>query len=131
MTPVEIENALGQRLAAMGGATIVWPNQDANPARPFILFQHVPVLRTDRTLDGVGETATGYVTATVVAERDGFATAANTLAGQVMAQFPYGLALAMGVGAITINKPPEVLPGYPDGPDWRTPVRISYVAEEN
>lgn len=132
MTPVEIENALGQQLAAMSGApTIVWPNQDANPARPFILFQHVPVTRTDATLDGVGETARGYVLATVVAARDGFATAANTLAAQIMAQFPYGLRLAMTVGEITISKPPEALAGYRDGPDWRVPTRIDYVAEEN
>lgn len=132
MTPADIENALGQRLAAtVGIPAIVWPNQDADPARPFILFQHVPVSRNDATLEGVGETARGYVTATIVTARNVFSSLGNALAATVMAQFPYGLELTMTVGKITINKPPEVLPGYRDGPDWRLPVRISYVAEEN
>ena len=132
MTPVEIERAMGQRLAAMTGVpAIAWPNDDADPARPFLKFQHVPVSRTDATLDGVGETARGYVTITVVAARDKFATAANTLAGSVMAQFEYGLRLSMAAGQITINKPPEALAGYRDGADWRVPVRINYVAEES
>lgn len=134
MTPVEIEKALGQRLAAMPNVpTIVWPNQDANPPRPFLLFQHVPVTRADATLDGAGETARGYALVTVVTDRnvDTFATPANALAGSVMAQFAYGLRLSMAAGEITINKPPEALAGYRDGPDWRAPVRVDYVAEEN
>jgi len=134
MTPVEIEKALGQRLVGMANVPmIVWPNQDANPARPFLLFQHVPVTRIDATLDGAGEMARGYALITVVTDRnvDTFATPANTLAGQIMAQFEYGLRLTMATGQITINKPPEALAGYRDGPDWRAPVRVDYVAEEN
>lgn len=132
MTPDDIETALGQRLAAISPAqTTVWQNSDENPARPFLFFQHVPLSRTDATLDGLGETQIGYVDVAVVIDRNTFTTPANIIAAAVMAQFAYGLSLAAGTGRITINKPPEVLRGYRDGPDWRLPVRINYVAEIN
>lgn len=131
MTPTEIENALGQRLKAMTDVPpIAWPNRDANPARPFLHFQHVPVGRTDQTLDGAGEVASGYVTITVVSEQGEFANPANDLAAMVMAQFPYGLELVAGSGVITVMKPPEEQAPFKDGADWRQPVRIDYEAEE-
>jgi hypothetical protein len=129
MSPADIENALGQRLAlAPSLGTIVYPNDHSNPARPYLVFQHVPVSRSDNTIAGSKAIARGYAVVTIVADRGKFATPANVTAAAIMARFPKGLRLTVGTDSIVVTKPPEVSPpgGYTDGTDWRLPVRIDY-----
>lgn len=123
----EIETELGKYLAGMTGAPeIAWQNRDANPTRPFFAADHIPGSRTDPTLDGTGETVTGQFMVYVVVERGKFTKPANALADSVMQRFKYGTLISLSIGGILIVKPPEVLTGYRDGPDWRVPVRIDY-----
>lgn len=123
----EIEIELGKYLAAMDGVpAIAWQNKDIDPARPFLATDHVPGSRTDPTLDGEGETVTGQFMVYVVIERGKFTKAANALADKVLQRFKYGTLISLSIGGILIVKPPEVLTGYRDGPDWRVPVRIDY-----
>lgn len=125
----EIEIALGQHLDGMTGLPaggVAWQNHDANPQRPFLACDHVPGSRTDSTLDGTGETVTGQLMVYVVVESGGFTKTANSLADLVIARFQYRTLISLTIGGILIVKPPEVLPGYKDGPDWRLPVRIDY-----
>lgn len=125
-----IETALGQHLAGMAAAPpIAWPNKDANPARPFLAFDHMPGPRTDPTLDGTGETVTGQVHIGIVVQEDDFTTAANALADSVMQRFAYKTRVTVAGGVILVTKPPEALPGYRDGPDYRQPVRVDYTVQ--
>lgn len=131
MTHSQIETALGQRLVTMDLLmNVAWPNELTDPARPFLHFQHVPVSWSDPTLDGNATTVRGYATVTAVTVQGVYATTANALVDQIMGWFPYGLEIEAGTGKITIMKPPEPLPPYLDGADWRSPVRIDYEAQD-
>jgi len=123
----EIEIELAKHLSEMDDApTIAWQNRDVDPARPFLAADHVPSSRTDPTLDGNGETVTGQLMVYVVIEGNSFTKPANLLADKVMQRFKYRTLIPLAIGDILITKPPEALPGYRDGPDWRVPVRIDY-----
>jgi hypothetical protein len=105
---------------------IAWQNKDIDPARPFLAADHVPGSRTDPTLDGTAETVTGQFMVYVVINGGTFTKPANLLADKVMQRFKYRTLISLAEGGILIVKPPEALPGYRDGPDWRVPVRIDY-----
>lgn len=128
---VAISNALGQRLATLTPErTIGWPNKDvpAGTALPYLIFDFVPVSRTEGTIKGGHAISRGFAQVTVMAAQNAFATSATTIAENVAALFPFGLRLTVTGGKVLINQPPEVQQGYPDGPHWRVPVRIPYEA---
>lgn len=130
MNHAAIENALGQRLAAMASVPpIVWPAKDAIPAKPYLVFQHAATSKTDPTMQGELEISDGVATVTVVTTIGAFATEANEIADAVASHFPKGLRLAIiGGGSIVITKPSETTQPFRDGPDWRQPVRINYTS---
>ena len=131
ITDTAISNALGQRLATLSPAlTIGWPNKDVptGTPHPYLIFAHVPVSRTDSTLTGGGTIVRGFAQITIMSDIGVFSTAATTIADSIASLFPYTLRLPVTGGTITINNPPEVQQGYPDGPHWRVPVRIPYSA---
>lgn len=120
-----IETAFGQSLAAIDGIpAIAWPNRSTEPARPFVLFDHVPAVWENVTVDASETRADGYVVASVCIAQGGFSTAANGLAGDILAAFPVGRRL--GGVCVTQARP---LPGYFDGIGWRQPVRVDYRSE--
>lgn len=126
-----IANALGQRLLTLDPALpVAWPNKDSleGTPPPYLVFDHVPVSRTDDTLTGSGALSKGFIMVTVMSKIGAFATGATTQAEAIAALYPYTLRLPVAGGEITITKPPEVMQGYPDGPHWRTPVKITYEA---
>lgn len=126
----KIETAINQYLAGMVGApTIAWPNKDANPTRPFLTIDHMPGSRDDPTLDGTGETVTGQIHISAVVQENQFTTLANALADKVMSRFAYKTRITFADGVILVTKPPEALPGYKDGPDYRVPVRVDYTVQ--
>jgi len=126
----EIEIALGEYLVEMDDVPpIAWQNKTADPARPFLAVDHVPGPRTDPTLNGDGETVIGQLMIYVVIKGNTFTKPANMLADKVMQHFKYTTLISLEEGGILIVKPPEVLPGYKDGPDWRVPVRIDYAIQ--
>lgn len=127
MTPQAIETALGQRLDAAAIAPVIFPNRETAAPVPSILFEHLPTVRRDDTLAGGGEVAEGYAVMACLTTRDAFSTAGLAMAEEVRALFPYASRLALAGGrALVITAPPRVLPGYPDGDAWRTPVRVDY-----
>jgi hypothetical protein len=127
----DIANALGQRLTTLTPSlTIGWPNKDvpAGTPHPYLIFDLVPVSRTESTIKGGHAISRGFAQVTVMAAQGSFATAATNTAESVAALFPFGLRLTVTGGKVLINQPPEVQQGYPDGPHWRVPVRIPYEA---
>lgn len=127
----DIEEVLGRRLKTLSPSpTIIWENREppTTPTRPYLIFDHVPVSRTDDTLTGGGEIASGFIQVTVMAAQNEFSTPAKLIAQAIKALFPYTLRLPVTGGEITITKPPEIQQGYPDGASWRVPVKINYEA---
>ena len=126
----EIEIELCKHLEGMTDAPeIAWQNKDIDPARPFLAADHLPGSRTDPTLDGTGETVIGQLMVYAVIEGNTFTKPANLLADKVINRFKYRTLIPLTNGGILIVKPPEALPGYKDGPDWRVPVRIDYAIQ--
>lgn len=131
MDPDEIDKALATVLLdAPLLVPLVFPNQEEDPPRPFLYYQHFVVDRTDSTLDGSAETETGFITITVVVKKGTFTSGAKKLAHTVMGLYSYTKALTFPGGLITINEPPVTQRGFRDGADWRLPVRVSYEAEK-
>ena len=123
MTPAQILQAFGQRLETLPQApTIVWPDQDANPARPYLTVQHVPAIRDFPDLAGRVLWQTGYFSVVIVMSAGDFAGQANTIAGAIMEHFPKTLRF----GGLLITGSRLAAPGYTDGTDYRLPVRIDY-----
>lgn len=128
MNETDIQQALQTRLADADIAPVVYENQDANPARPFLFVQHVPGEANDPALAGGGERYSGFMAVTVVIAESQFVTRANTLAEQVRLLFPKGLRLPAGGGNVTISQAMQRFAGFQDVLDYRLPLRIPYVA---
>lgn len=127
-TLTEIETAFGQRLATPAIAPAVWPNKAAAPAKPYITVAHYPVSRDSAAISGAGAVVTrGYFMLTVVAESNTFSTGANAKVDDIAARFPMGLKLTVGGQVMRVSRPPQPAQSFPDGSDWRAPVRIDYV----
>jgi hypothetical protein len=120
-----IGTALGQALASVPGVDrVAWPNRTGDPARPFVLFDHVPTLWENATVDGSETRASGYFDAAVCIEAGGFTRSAETLAQAIIAAFPPGRRLG---GVCIVNS--GHLRGYFDGVGWRQVARIEYRSE--
>ena len=128
MNELAISHALQQRLVTAAIATVVFENQDANPARPFLFVQHVPTERLDDTLAGGQLISRGFMSVTAVTTEGAFASQAMALLDQVAALFPKGLRLPILNGLITIPRPVAILPGFQDVADYRRVCQVFYDA---
>jgi hypothetical protein len=130
MTDNDIENAIGQHLAAMTNCPpIAFPDKDFTPNGPYIEMRHVPGERFDDTIDAIGAIQTGIILLTAVTPAGGFATAANTIAGAIAARFPKALRLAAAGRTVLINAPASPGTPFTDGAYFRKPVRVFYITE--
>lgn len=124
-----IERALGERLLTLHPTpTVIWDNDepDAIPKPPYLVVQFTKTGRTDRTVAGTLPIRTGYMTVAVIEKQNKFTTQANNLADQIADLFPSALRLSASGQTLTITKGGDVQSGYPDGPNWRVPVRVDY-----
>ena len=131
-----INQAMAQPLQSAGislgsvALPMVWAGQSADPERPFIFYQRIVSLRRDRTLDNTGQIEEGYLSISVVDEFGKFGVRSEQLAGEIAALYPRGSVLPFAGGVITLFEWPVLVQAYRDGPDWRQPMRVNYVAEE-
>lgn len=116
-----------------------WPNVEATsdglpPARP---YGEVTWVSADRQVaPTVAETLkgneinreAGQFSVVVVTEQGAGETAALDAADAIATLFYAGRTLSFTGGVARILKRPDIRPGFPDGPDWRTPVIIRYAA---
>lgn len=131
ISEADIAQALQQHLAGMTDVpAIAYENKDlpAGTARPYLVVETVRVSRIDRTLKGGKVESRGYMQITVVDAVDQWAFPAERLADDISERFAYPQSLAVTGGRVTITKPPAIQQGYRDGPNWRLPVRIDYLA---
>lgn len=131
LTLSQIETALGQAVASITEIDrIAWPNRVTDPARPFVMFQHVPGVWDDRTVTGGGFVqASGAIQLTVVTTAGEFSTPANALADAIIAAFPKGRRIAAGDGCVIISQPARPVAATLDGADWRQTVEVTYTTE--
>ena len=126
----QIETAFGQALVAVPEVDrVVWPNRTDDPARPFVMFQHVPGAWTDRTVSGGDLVSEGTIQLTIVSKLNQFATPTNQLADAIIAAFPYGRRIAAGSGNVLITRPTRPIAAIRDGGDWRMTIEITYGTE--
>lgn len=134
MSADAIANGIGKRLEEAGlGYFILWENRDlpAGQAKPYLVFEYVPVSRRDRSNAGGSVQTRGYVQVTVVSAKGEFATEGRQIAEAVAAVFDRSdpaKAILFEDGMKIIMGDSAVLRGYPDDVSWRTPVRINFTA---
>lgn len=139
-----ISDVFGQRLLTLDPAIpVVWEGRDLLPssARPFLIFNHVPVNRIDDTTTADAEIAQGFIDIAIMSEPNLFTTpplvknangnlvpSCGAVAKAIRALFPYGHKMSVTGGIVEVMRPSNKDQGYPDGPHWRVPVRIPYMA---
>lgn len=117
---------------AAGWPRVVYENKDDSGDRPMVVFDHVRVGTSDRTIDGSAPIHRGYLMLTVVTPLDQFVNQAEDYADLIADHFPYPeTTLQVTGGKISVMKPPEALNGFRDrkASEWRVPVRIDYTAQ--
>ena len=105
--------------------TIVSPNSDTAPNKPYLILDLVPMEKFRRGLGNARKVSRGFVQVTVVTETNEPVVDSMAIGTSVAAVFPKGL---RETDELLILQEPVVEKGYRDGPDWRTPVRIDYEA---
>lgn len=129
-----IADAIGRRLhEANLGYPIFWENQEipAGQAKPFLVFEYVPVSRRDISLTGGAPRISGFVQFTVISEKGQFATNGRRIAEQVAAVFDRAdpAKATVQAGALKIKfGDTMVMQPYPDDAHWRTPVQVRFTA---
>ncbi|MDZ7906186.1 MAG: phage tail terminator-like protein, partial [Cypionkella sp.] len=104
MNETIIAHALQQRLVTANLAPVVFENQNATPARPFLYVQHVPSERIDTAIAGGDVKSRGFMAVTVVIAEGSFATAAMALCDQIDALFPKALRMPIAGGLAIRNR---------------------------
>ena len=125
----DIATAIGQHLLTLSPAIpVVWDGKDIPPgmAHPFLIFDFIPSEPVDNTLNGSFERQTGFAAIAVMTKPGEFASEGRKIGMRIKDLFPYAKKFAITGGKVTINSPSHVSQGYPDGPHFRTPVRIFY-----
>lgn len=116
-----------------------WPNVEATsdgtpPARP---YGEVTWISADRRVTDTAEETlkgseinreAGQFSVIVVTEQGAGEDAALDYADAVAMLFYAGRSISFTGGVARILKRPDIRPGFPDGPDWRTPVIVRYAA---
>lgn len=129
----EIKDALETRIEnewTGPAVSFAYPGFENIPDRPYIALDITHVSQNDATLDGTAPIVVQFLTATVVCERGRGQRLAPDYINEVKRLFPYGTRLSITGAEITITKHPDDETGYPDGFDWRIPVRIDYRVEK-
>lgn len=127
MTDQEIFALFKARLVnADLGLTIVEPNDDSFPVKPYFVVDLSVVNRTNRCLSGGTEQAMGVCQITLVSETGEGDSTSRAKAQEVIAIFPYGLRMG---SEVLVDQPTKAQNGYRDGSDWRTPVMINFLAQ--
>lgn len=105
--------------------SVVPPNCDTLPQKPYLLIDVTTINRSNRSLSGGIEKAEGTCQVTLVSETDEDEMASNVEAQKIKDLFPYGLRMG---NEVLVTKPTDIKQAYRDGPDWRTPIHIEYLA---
>jgi len=105
--------------------SVVPPNCDTLPQKPYLLIDVTTINRSNQSLSGGIEKAEGICQVTLVSETDEDEMASNVEAQKIKDLFPYGLRMG---NEVLVTKPTDIKQAYRDGPDWRTPIHIEYLA---
>lgn len=121
MTVPAVLVAVRKKLADTSGLpTVIWPNEAADVAPPFLTFANGPMLGQAVTLDGHERFLFRPVVSILVAANT-FTAAADTYAAAIQAAFKVHTRLFTEAGAEIgrCDRTPEPDGGSPDGNLWR------------
>ena len=130
MNKKDIVNALKDQLdGTIFGLGLSMPNVDYSGSRPYIEVSFPDAARSGGTLKG-GEIIReiGRMSVIVCTDLDKGEDEANDYADQVAAKFPEGKSFPITGGKVIITAPPDIRGGFRDGPEWRVPVIVRYLA---
>lgn len=105
--------------------SVVPPNCDTLPKKPYLLLDVTTTNRFNLSLSGGNEQAEGICQVTLVSETNEDENASIQEAQKIKDLFPYGLRMG---NEVLVTKPTDIKQAYRDGPDWRTPIHIEYLA---
>lgn len=126
MQQTSVAEAFNAHLATLPNAPrIVWENQDADVAPPYLQVEHIRSQPSRYTLDGWHE-YTGRMQVTVVVPAGTYTAQANALAEAVAAHFAADTSIPVGDGVIRIPEAPWIVDGLQDGARYRIPVQVRY-----
>lgn len=139
MNTKDIRGAIKALLATASLPRWSWPNVEptsdgAPPVRPYGEVTWISADRRvtetdDETLKGNEiDREVGQFSVVVVTEQGAGEDAALDYADAIAAIFYAGRSISFTGGVARITKRPDIRPGFPDGPDWRTPVIVRYSA---
>lgn len=129
MTSTEIITAFGNDLLTMTDVpTLIWEDGHDDPTRPAIFVQNIVNTRTSPSLSNGSYYEDGAFLLQVMTQKGDYARDARIIADNIVAHFRKGRKIG-NVGIMRIAAPPVVQGnGFPDGDDWKLPVRVNYIA---
>lgn len=101
--------------------TTIYDNNEIPARAPFLIFDVIPIGKDVRGLKYQAIT-TGTVQITVVTQGGIGPGTAEEIARRVAACFPAGRVM----DGVRIDRPPELVKGYPDAGLWRLPIKIRW-----
>lgn len=111
--------------------TCVWQNVDKGAGViPRIELAIAAAQRRGGAIKGnVFTVETGRLAVIVCVEKGAGEDDGLTLADAISATLKEGRVISYTGGSVTILKPPDILPGYPDSTCYRIPIMVRYRAE--
>jgi len=121
MSTIDAQNALLARLQAMPSAPdIAYPNGPVVDAKPRIVVQFPNAAQATATVSGQTQ-GTAAMVCRIETEQHRFAGEANTIAGQIIAQFPVGLV----TDGVKVEQAPTIQAHFETDGAYHLPVTVS------
>jgi hypothetical protein len=126
--PDAVLKVFADELAALpSNPPVILPNKMQPAALPFLVLARAGRETEDRSLGGDMEVTTGQMVVTVVTSLNSFTSAGDTLATEVANAFPRLWSRGTYDGKVVqVTDPPNILDGYSDEVNWRTPIIIKW-----
>jgi hypothetical protein len=125
MNDEDIFEAIKQRISTgVPQYPLVLPNEDSEPAKPYLVMDLNITSRTNRSLSGGIEVAMGFCQLSLVFETNVPETEVLAVAQDIKDLFPYQTRF----DGVLLRAPTVIEKGYRDGPDWRTPIVVRFQA---
>lgn len=130
MNPAEIIAAIKAHLGSpeITGLMMVWPNTEAQPARPYAMVEVDLMGAADRTIDRTRPEIPGVIRVLIVTDEGIGDRDANTFAWYFALRFAPPTVINFAGGLIECNQSPGIKKGYAQGAAWRVPLEVPFLA---
>ena len=126
-TMQEIENVLFNRLLGSLSVPVRFANSVKELAKPYVMAEYVPVSSQNFGIASGSKIQRGMLEVKVVALQGSFTKDTNLLTNEIVALFPFGLALACGGHMMRVSEEPFIQRPYGSNSAMITPVQVQLV----